>query len=286
MIAETLLILSTAKVMADLSKSDKYSKKTECVMLNSAKTKFKAERLHELDRKKLEHSIETFANRKRAVFNSTFPFFKKLYDKLMEVEISGNSNGIEELFGKKFYNEYSINMSDILRIESIELSNKQLVCSDVLPVVVGNMMSMGMGVLWAVSGSILQDAKNELTEARAVRKQVDMYNEAVSAQHDAIGVVCWHIDEITDILTKMNFLFVKSIHLSQSLVDEINVTKDYGEDELKIIGNCLNLAKAVKDIADTPILDNDNQLLESAGRVLLISNDYLSYFSQMMSEGV
>lgn len=278
-------ILTTAKVIHDMNESDKNDARSDRITLKAAERKFEAENLERETRKIYQNSIEKLANRKRAVLKSSFPRFKDVYEKITKINFNEDSRGIKELFSLDTLKEYNEQMNAVFLLEPMKLTDQQLVASVLVPGAAGLLLTgdLGMGFVWGLSSSIRKDSEMNVTMANARKKQVALYAEAVEAKKDAIDAVCWHLDAVSDILTKLNVLFLKSIKATAAIIEKNGYDgSNYSDEELAGLGTSMNLAKAVKDIVDTPIIDENNQVVSAAKEIIITGNTMLAQFQELV----
>lgn len=279
-------VLAAAKVIYDMNESDKNDARSDRIVLKSAERKFEAENLERETRKVYQNSTEKLANRKRAILKSSFPRFKDVYERIMKINFNEDSRGIKELFSLDTLKEYNEQMNAIFLLEPMKLTDQQLVASVLVPGAAGLLLTgnLGIGLAWGLSSSIRKDSEMNITMANARKKQVTLYAQAVEAKKEAIDAVCWHLDSVSDILAKLNVLFLKSIKSTATIIEKNGYDgSNYSDEELAGVGMCMNLAKAVKDIVDMPIIDENNQVVSAAKEVIISGNAMLEQFQELMS---
>lgn len=279
-------VLAAAKVIYDMNESDKNDARSDRIVLKSAERKFEAENLERETRKVYQNSTEKLANRKRAILKSSFPRFKDVYERIMKINFNEDSRGIKELFSLDTLKEYNEQMNAIFLLEPMKLTDQQLVASVLVPGAAGLLLTgnLGIGLAWGLSSSIRKDSEMNITMANARKKQVTLYAQAVEAKKEAIDAVCWHLDSVSNILAKLNVLFLKSIKSTATIIEKNGYDgSNYSDEELAGVGTCMNLAKAVKDIVDMPIIDENNQVVSAAKEVIISGNAMLEQFQELMS---
>lgn len=70
-------------------------------------------------------------------------------------------------------------------------------------------------------------------------------------------------NKISDLLASLNLFLLKSIKLVDQLIDTIGYDKfKYTTQDREIIKNTINIAMAVKDIIDCPVIDEEGNITE------------------------
>lgn len=276
--------LMVAKVVHDMSEAEKNDERAERITLKAANNRYAAEHLEKEIREKYNNSVSKLANRKRAVLKSSFPRFKEVYTKIININFDNDTRGIKELFSIECINEYNSQIEKFFSVEPMKLTDKQLVSSFVVEGSLGLLLGgLGGGLMLGASGTIVKESELNVTMAKARKKQAMLYAEAVGAKQDAIDAVCWHFDQVSDILAKLNVLFLKSIKCSNGIIDKNGyASENYSETDLTYIGTCMNLAKAIKSVVDTPLLDEENQVIKAAKDLIIMGHTYVEQFSEMV----
>lgn len=91
--------------------------------------------------------------------------------------------------------------------------------------------------------------------------------EAYASNADNICMMLNHIideaNKISDLLASLNLFLLKSIKLVDQLIDTIGYDKyKYTTQDREIIKNTINIAMAVKDIIDCPVIDEEGNITE------------------------
>lgn len=125
--------------------------------------------------------------------------------------------------------------------------------------------------------SIKKDAEGKLKEANQIAKQSKLqqvHYENVTLSYSAVEERC---NKMTEILTKLNIIFKKSLDYSFRLMEKNGIDKgSYSLDERKALAGCINLAKAVKSILDVPLFDKNNEISKASLEAVEIGEAYIS----------
>ena len=83
-------------------------------------------------------------------------------------------------------------------------------------------------------------------------------------------------DKISDLLSKLNALFMQSINYTNDIIDERGFDRsNYDAEDRKALMTCMNIAKTIKEIIDSPVIDGDNNISKESKRVIKIGNAYI-----------
>ena len=65
-------------------------------------------------------------------------------------------------------------------------------------------------------------------------------------------------NKVSDLLGALNIILLRAIKNSNDLIHVRGFNKNnYSEEDREILRNTINIAKAIKDIIDSPVLDDD-----------------------------
>ena len=263
--------------------------------------------------KSTQLSVERLANRKYGILKTSIPKFIDLYEKLMEVNFQ-ESDGIRELSDRsQLYENWQTLRSFNGIVKQIEptgmeflahmlsaggkvlCSGSLLAVSVGLPIIEGSVIGAQAVMLnpvflpatfaMAVTTSIVSDAKREVTSAKLQRKYVNIVEAKSESDIAVLSAIEERAVRLTDLLTKMNFLFIKSMKVVEPMIDKNGDNRSlYTRQEKAYIRNCLNLADAVKSILDTPLFEQDGKIAEVSKEVVMTSEKYLLQMEQLMAE--
>lgn len=281
-----------AKIVHDMMESDKNNEKADRISMKAANQQYAAEEVDRVSRQRFQNSTSKIANRKRAILKSSFPRFVAVYNKIAKIEFNSDTRGIKELFTVEKIHDYGAQLNTISAIEPMQLTDDQLLScvlvSGAKSMILQSILSGGglnpvTLVVAGVTESIVKDSELNVSTAKAFQKQAQIYAEAVDAKKDALEAVCWQLDQISDVLAKLNALFLKSISTSSNIIDKNGYfSTDYSDADLTTIGTCMNLAKAIKIIMDTPILDENNRIIEESKEIIIAGRSFIEQYADVI----
>jgi len=257
MIVEGLGI-AVAKAAYDMHKSDKLNEQAAKIAEAQGNQKEAEE--------KMNKAVLRLVNRKRAVLSTSMQDFLNLYDKVIKINFT-ESDGIREIehFSLAVVEELHVQISVARNMPSKPFFTKN--------VIVGYLLG---GVMGAITSSIVDDSQKALDLAKIQSKQADM----IAQQAQTVSLSCFAIQEranyMTDVLTKLNILFVRGIQYTEDLIEKRGLDKrSYFQEDRKSLAACINLAGAVKSILDVPIIDPEGELTEKSMQVIQLGEQYL-----------
>ena len=133
-----------------------------------------------------------------------------------------------------------------------------------------------------LSMSILQDSEQEYKSARNLLSQAEAYKEQNEVAMVAMDAIIKRADMISDLLAKLNLLFIKNLMVVKELTAEKGYdAQNYTKENRENLMVCANMAKAVKDIVDTPLLDKDGNLAQTAVQAIEKGQQYFEAMNQI-----
>ncbi len=255
MILEAIGAVTVGKVVHDMRESDRLNEQAEKKNLKSFSRIAEAQIAQREAEETMNSAVLRLTNRKRAVLSSSMKDFLKVYEKLVKINFV-ESDGIRELdnFTPAIAEDLHTQISAVQNMPQTPVITKN--------VVVGWLIG---GIFGAVTSSIVDDSKKNLDLARMQSRQADV----IAQQAKGIGLAYQAITErasaMTDVLTKLNILFIKGIQYTDSLIEERGRDKrNYTLEDRKSLAACINLAGVVKSILDTPIIDTEGEITKKS----------------------
>ena len=260
---------------------------------------------------KAQRSVERLANRKYGVIQTSIKNFIQSYERLMQIEFK-ESDGIKELSDpnliRKNLDSMKSNLDGVLAsvketdskgvgFLSAMLSGGGILCAGGmiaarvgLPLTFGSVAAALNPILIpatfavALTKSFSDDSANELRAAQIQKKYANVVVAQAESNVEVLRAVHERADRLTDLLTKLNVLFIKSLQVVNPIIDKNGKDRTaYTAQDKELIRNCLNLADAVKSVLDTPLFENDGTIAEVSACVLKTGEDYLQRMQQIMT---
>lgn len=267
MIIEGLAAAAVAKAFYDVNKSMKMDEKT---LQKYAKAFEKQEEAALLLRSKEEFTDKRLANvakKKRAIIQNTVPRFVDVYGKIQKIELESKTK-VNEITAHE--NIGKLNTLQALSVSvKKQFSDKELVC--------GYLMKGIPGLMVMDSERFMSAANNQMRSANVVYSQA----QSVAEVYDAIVA---RADRIARLLVSMNVLFNKSIEETERVIEKngLNV-KNYTDFEKGVLMTCVNIACAVSDIIDIPVVDDKGKMYDSAVEMIETGEKYLLKMNQALN---
>jgi len=271
------------KTIYDMNKSDQLNEQAEKKLKRAYSKISEAQANQELIEETMEKAVLRLTNRKKGVLTTTMSSFLTLYEKIIKINFT-ESDGIRELnnFTPMVAQEMSMQISVVRSLPSTPVITKNVVVGCLL----GGILSGGLAgcFMGAVTASIIDDSQQNLDRARLQAKQADVIVTQLETINLSYNAITERVDRITDVLTKLNFLFFKGIEESEKLIEKNGSDKKrYSLDERETLAACINMAGAIKNILDTPIIEKDGELTKKSMEAILIGEKCLQAMNAAMN---
>lgn len=250
-----ILSVALGKIIHDVKRADSLNEQAVRKSVKALTRASEAQSAREQSQENMEKAARKLMNRKKAVLCTSMDSFLSLYERIIKINFT-EGDGIKELenFLPVLAEETHMQIAAIGKISDMSVITKNFV--------IGGLTG---GLMGAVAGSLIDDAQYRLDTARIVAKQA----EVVAIHEDTVSLACQAVTErvnrMTDVLTKLNFFFDASIRNTNKVIDKNGTDRNnYSGEERKGLAVCINLAGAVKDILDAPIIDENGEITKKS----------------------
>lgn len=214
----------------------------------------------------VDKRLANVAKKKRAIVENTIPKFVQVYGQIQSIDIEKRNK----------CNEIAINNKDKLAIyDKISISktkkftDKELVC--------GLLFKGLCGMMIEDSERYLSAAHNQMRSANVAYEQA----QSVCAIYDAIIA---RADRISKLLMNMNAVFVKSIDETARTINKNGLdVRKYNDFDKGVLMTCVNIALAMSDIIDIPVVNPDGKICEQAMKLIVNGEKYLDEIERKIS---
>lgn len=250
-------------------KINKAEKIDEKALKKYAKAFEKSEEAGLLVKKKVEFTEKRLGNvvkKKRAIIQNTLPKFIEVYKQIQKIEIE-NKALVNEIALKNSVQKLGILNAMSMSVKK-EFSDKELICG---------IVTKGLfGMIELDSQKFLSAANSQARASNVVYSQA----QSVAEVYDAI---CGRADRISKLLMTMNALFIKSIDETAKVINNngLNV-RNYTERDKGVLITCVNIAGAMSDIINVPVIDEQGQICESAVKVIETGEQYITKMKKLL----
>lgn len=267
MIIEALAVGAVAKTIHSVDKANKMDEKALKKYAKAFELKEEASLMVNQKADYVDKRLANVAKKKRAIITNTVPRFVEVYGQIQKIELTPKNKETELSFTS------GNQKIEVLQSMSIsykkDFTDKELVCG---------LLVNGFGkMVEKDSERYLSAAKNQLSAANVVYSQA----ESVVAVYDAI---IERADRIAKLLMAMNALFVKSIQeTSDTIVRNGLDVKNYSEYDKGVLMTCVNIAGAMSDIIDIPVVDENGLICQSAEKMIVTGENYISKMNALIN---
>lgn len=268
MIIEALAVGVLAKTFYSANKSLKMD---ENALKKYAKAFERSEEADLLVRKKSEFAdkrLMNVAKKKRSIVQSTVPKFVDVYGQIQKIELE-KKTAVNEIAIRD--NVRKLAVLDALSVSTKkDFTDKEFVCG---------LITKGFTKLMEMdSERYLSAANSQMRAANVVYSQ----SESIVAVYDAIIA---RADRISNLLMAMNALFIKSINETSLVIEKNGLdVRNYNSYDKGVLMTCVNIAVAISDIIDVPVVNEDGQICESAMEMIATGERYLEKMNQAVKD--
>lgn len=206
---------------------------------------------------KLNQSLKKLVSRKQAILrHSVFPFVD-LYEKFKKIHFN-ISDGIAELDNFEF---------DVIKEQKVRyvnspnfsVSTKDLSGQEISIILLGVISGIpGWGTVAAALNASERESRQKLDKAILESEKADILIEKIKAEKKTSVATIYTVEKCTQVITDLNKLFVPAQMNASKLIEINGIDKrKYSVEERKQLAVWINLAKAIKDLIDLPILEED-----------------------------
>ena len=123
----------------------------------------------------------------------------------------------------------------------------------------------------------LSAAKSQLSAANVVYSQA----QSVAEVYDAI---IGRAERIASLLMRMNALFLGSIFETEKVITQNGTNaKAYNQQDMGILMTCVNLAGAMSEIINIPVLDENGELWKAAVEMIQTGEAYIEQMNDLIN---
>jgi len=245
MIWPIILAGGIGKLVMDVNESTKLDERALKKLSKAYEKEASAKLLIQQKAKEAETALQKVVNRKRGIMASSMKQFITLYQKVIRIDFQEQID----------FNTKALTVDDIrvLKSESIKalepMSNSEMAVAILKGGIIG-------GIAGGIGELIKEDSKREYAQAnRQLRAANVMYTQAEN-MGAAISILTQRCNAIATTLARLNVLFFKSIQVSEALIEARGMKRDaYTSEDREKIRTCMNMAKAIKDIIDAPVVE-------------------------------
>ena len=260
------------KLFYDLWKADEYEQEALAANYEAFSTVEVAARKSQEQYAKMEQQLLKLANRKKGIMYGSLAKFKNIYEKIIKINFKECMlvDGHKELM---LTQEAVQEINQMISVSGISMSDKEILCTFIF-----SPKYFGFG------GLVKKDAKINLDLAYARTDEADVIESQYKTIQITLEGISNKIDSFLKILTQLNVLFLKSIQYSSEIINKNGYNREnYTDEDKKGLMTCINMAKAIKDILETELFDNDGKISRQIDETLNLGNDYIEKMKQIAS---
>ena len=253
----------------NMIQSDKNNARAESINIKAFNREESAKAKVKEKEKQVNDSVEKLANRKRAILITSMKDFLDTYEKIKKINFT-DGEGIKELMNSQFSLTEYVETEKMVNVASVKMTTGQTIAA--------------MIIKGGVSGVISKESEINLNLANIRKKQSYVVESQMESVYTLLDYLYQRCERMTDILTKLNMLFIKSIKATKLLIEERGLNKsNYTRDDKEKLMNCINFASVIKQILDAKILDSNGDITQQSMEVINMGNEYLQKIQNVIN---
>ena len=209
-----------------------------------------------------EKKMQNVAKKKRAIIESTLPRFVEVYQKIQKIDLT-----ISDKNELAVYNQFQ---------KSNAIQAMQVVIQK--PLTDGQLITEY--IFKGIGGMMIADSKRNLSAAKS---QLSAAN-VVYSQAQSVAEVYDAIIGRASLLMRMNALFLVSIFETEKVITQNGTNaKAYNQQDMGILMTCVNLAGAMSEIINIPVLDENGELCKAAVEMIQTGEAYIEQMNDLIN---
>lgn len=250
----------------NMNKAEKITKNTIAKDVKSYTKESEAAQLINISRQEMDRSFDRLANRKNGILSTSMKRFLEVYEKIMKIN---------------WQSEDAICDLTIIRNKSEITNIRTSVSASTIK------LSKTEKVVRAIGSPFFFSDVMQAEDNLALAKKRSSYASMVYANAETSSVVMSNFqkraDSISDILTKLNVLFVRSIETTEEIINRNGRERsNYSKEEREYLMICINLASTIKHLIDEPIVDEHAELTQKSLQLLQESQSLLNQLEDII----
>lgn len=227
--------------------TEAFEKDSEARMILSQKKDFTEKRLNNVVKKK------------RAIIKYTVPAFADVYGKIQKVEIKYQDRENPLELRASVDNKLMLNYTETS--EMPDRTDLELLSSLIVKGFAQTMI--------ADSKQNLSVAKSQLRAANVVESQSKSYMEVCDT-------IIARADRIADVLKTLNAMLVASTQKVEAIIQKNGTSiRNYSQQEKEMFMTCVNLAGALSDVMNVPVIEVKEEIAINAEKMLITGEEYI-----------
>lgn len=276
-------VAATAKVLHDMSESNRLDSRASEKVLKALNTKIDAEFAANQMKNQADEVVKKLAQRKKAILSTSMKNFLDVFQKIKKIHFV-EGEGIQELefFSPSVIEETRLAVSISKKVTS---DTEAVAALALMGATAGTALIIGANPLIAtavLTHSIKKDSEENYRQARAFVKMADVATSHAETVAVVYQGVIERANSIAQVLSKLNLLFLKSIKNISEIIEKNGEDKYlYTKKEREELATCVNIASTIKKILDTPLLDNKGKISNESLEAINIGNEFIQELNSL-----
>ena len=213
-----------------------------------------------------EKKMQNVAKKKRAIIESTLPRFVEVYQKIQKIDLT-----ISDKNELAVYNQFQ---------KSNAIQAMQVVIQK--PLTDGQLITEY--IFKGIGGMMIADSKRNLSAAKSQLSAANVVYSQAQSVAEVYDAIIGRAERIASLLMRMNALFLGSIFETEKVITQNGTNaKAYNQQDMGILMTCDNLAGAMSEIINIPVLDENGELCKAAVEMIQTGEAYIEQMNDLIN---
>lgn len=205
--------------------------------------------LFERHKQAADASLQKLVNRKKGILSARMNRFISVYEQIRKIDFRPG-DGILELY---------TNTLSVRQVEELEI----MTATSMQPLSEKELAAKYL--FTGIGGMILADAKRNSEIANSQKRIANTLYSQAETLVIAVDAIGKRAEQMSGVLARFSMLFGECIESTEQIIRRNGTERDrYSKSDREILMTCVNMAKAIKDILDVPVLNADGSVTEAS----------------------
>lgn len=213
-----------------------------------------------------EKKMQNVAKKKRAIIESTLPRFVEVYQKIQKIDLT-----ISDKNELAVYNQFQ---------KSNAIQAMQVVIQK--PLTDGQLITEY--IFKGIGGMMIADSKRNLSAAKSQLSAANVVYSQAQSVAEVYDAIIGRAERIASLLMRMNALFLGSVFETEKVITQNGTNaKAYNQQDMGILMTCVNLAGAMSEIINIPVLDENGELCKATVEMIQTGEAYIEQMNDLIN---
>ena len=135
-----------------------------------------------------------------------------------------------------------------------------------------------------IGGMMIADSKRNLSAAKSQLSAANVVYSQAQSVAEVYDAIIGRAERIASLLMRMNALFLGSIFETEKVITQNGTNaKAYNQQDMGILMTCVNLAGAMSEIINIPVLDENGELCKATVEMIQTGEAYIEQMNDLIN---